>query len=233
MKSYSPTEISELLSPATINLDLKSADRETVLGELVHQIPQLASQPEARPTLLRALHEREQLYSTGIGDGVALPHARNALVGLVEKPIHRVWAPCRGHPLWRSRCQPAKVFFLPIAPTVTQHLGILARLSRLLRDPRLRQSLLAADQPEKVIELIRKAESSRTRSPGLYGLQGGNREIRGRSLGPEPPHNSRLRSQRFSGHSVPVKRDRHVLVPPNASLIASRSFSQCSSVFHE
>jgi mannitol/fructose-specific phosphotransferase system IIA component (Ntr-type) len=42
---------------------------------------------------------------------------------------------------------------------VTQHLGILARLSRLLRDPKLRQSLLTADNPEKVLSLIRDAEA--------------------------------------------------------------------------
>ena len=54
---------------------------------------------------------------------------------------------------------PARVFFLLIAPTVTQHLAILARLSRLLRDPKLRQSLLTADKPEKVIALIREAEA--------------------------------------------------------------------------
>jgi len=53
---------------------------------------------------------------------------------------------------------PARLFFLLIAPTVTQHLGILARLSRVLRDPKLRQSLLAAEQPEQVIALIREAE---------------------------------------------------------------------------
>ena len=79
--------LSELLSQATINLDLKSTDRDSVLAELVNQIPQLADQPEARQTLLRALHEREQLHSTGIGDGIALPHSRNALVGLVDQPI--------------------------------------------------------------------------------------------------------------------------------------------------
>jgi mannitol/fructose-specific phosphotransferase system IIA component (Ntr-type) len=45
-----------------------------------------------------------------------------------------------------------------VAPTVTQHLSILARLSRLLRDPKVRQSLLTADLPEKVIGLIREAE---------------------------------------------------------------------------
>jgi mannitol/fructose-specific phosphotransferase system IIA component (Ntr-type) len=54
---------------------------------------------------------------------------------------------------------PARLFFLLIAPTVTQHLGILARISRLLRDPKLRQSLLTAERPEKVIELVQSAEA--------------------------------------------------------------------------
>jgi mannitol/fructose-specific phosphotransferase system IIA component (Ntr-type) len=45
-----------------------------------------------------------------------------------------------------------------VAPTVTQHLAILARLSRILRDPRLRQALMTAETPEKVISLIRDAE---------------------------------------------------------------------------
>ena len=54
---------------------------------------------------------------------------------------------------------PARLFFLLVAPTVTQHLAILARLSRLLRDPKLRQSLLTADKPEKVLALIREAEA--------------------------------------------------------------------------
>ena len=51
------------------------------------------------------------------------------------------------------------MFFLLVAPTVTQHLAVLARLTRLLRDPKLRQDLLKADQPEKVIALVREAEA--------------------------------------------------------------------------
>jgi mannitol/fructose-specific phosphotransferase system IIA component (Ntr-type) len=158
MKSPSSNTVSSLLSPAAINLNLKSADRETVLAELVDQIPELAKQPEARQTLLRALHEREQLYSTGIGDGIALPHARNALVGLVDRPIIVFGRHAQGIPYGSIDAVPARLFFLLVAPTVTQHLAILARLSRILRDPRMRQNLLAADTPEKVIELVREAE---------------------------------------------------------------------------
>ena len=54
---------------------------------------------------------------------------------------------------------PARLFFCSLAPTVTQHLAILARLSRMLRDPKLRQGLLTAGQPEEVIALIREAEA--------------------------------------------------------------------------
>ncbi len=159
MKNAKPVVLSELLSPATINLDLKSADRDAVLAELVNQIPQLADRADARQTLLRALHEREQLRSTGIGDGIALPHCRNALVGLVDQPIMVFGRHKRGIPYDAIDRVPARLFFLLIAPTVTQHLAILARLNRVLRDPRLRQSLMTAEKPEKVIALIREAEA--------------------------------------------------------------------------
>jgi nitrogen PTS system EIIA component len=159
MKNSSAIVLSKLLSPAVINLDLESADRDSVLGELVDQIPQLAKQPEARQTLLRALREREQLHSTGIGDGIALPHSRNALVGLVDQPILVLGLHAKGIPYDAIDGIPARLFFLLIAPTVTQHLAVLARLTRLLRDPRLRQNLLTADQPEKVLALIREAEA--------------------------------------------------------------------------
>ena len=152
--------ISDLLSPARINLDLKSADREAVLGELVRQIPELEEDPQARQTLLRALQEREQLHSTGIGDGIALPHARNALVGLVDQPLVVFGRHRQGIAYGAIDSAPARLFFLLVAPTVTQHLAVLARLSQLLRERKLRQNLMTAETPEKVIALLREAESA-------------------------------------------------------------------------
>ena len=151
--------LNELLSPATINLNLKSSTRDAVIEELVDQIPQFRSQPEERQILIKALHEREQLHSTGIGDGIALPHARNGLVGLEEKSIIIFGRHATGIPYDAIDRVPARIFFLLIAPTVTQHLGILARISRLLRDPKLRQSLLSADTAERVLSSIRDAEA--------------------------------------------------------------------------
>jgi len=159
MKKSASMALSELLSPAAINLDLKSADQDAVLDELVNQIPQLAKQPQARQTLLQALREREQLHSTGIGDGIALPHSRNALVGLVAQPILVFGRHKKSIPYEAIDGIPARLFFLLVAPTVTQHLAILARVSRVLRDPKLRQNLLKAEKPEQVISLIREAEA--------------------------------------------------------------------------
>jgi mannitol/fructose-specific phosphotransferase system IIA component (Ntr-type) len=151
--------LSQLLMPATMELDLRGHHRDAVLEELVARIPELADAPEQRRTLLGALQEREQLCSTGIGDGVALPHARNAIVGLVRKPVLVFGRHSQGVPFGSIDNEPAKLFFLLVASNVSQHLQILARLSRLLRDPRLRSQLIGADRPEKVIQLIRDAES--------------------------------------------------------------------------
>lgn len=150
--------LSDSLSPATIQLNLKSKNRADVLRELVSVIPEIAGRPDAQRTLIRALEERESLHSTGIGDGVALPHARNALVGLVDKPVIVFGRHPQGIPFGAIDNKPSQLFFLLIAPNVTQHLAILARISRLLREPKLRQHLLSAETPEKVLALIRDAE---------------------------------------------------------------------------
>lgn len=152
--------ISDLISPATIELRLRGLQRSDVLSELIARIPEIADRPDARQTLLRALLEREDLHSTGIGDGVALPHARNALVGLVEKPVLVFGRHDQGISYGSIDAQPARLFFLLVTTTVSQHLGILARISRLVRDPKLRQNLISSDRPEKVIALIRESEAN-------------------------------------------------------------------------
>ena len=117
MKTQGSIVLSKLMSPASVNLNLKSADRDGVLEELVNQVVEIAKQPDARLTLLRALHEREQLHSTGIGDGVALPHARNALVGLVDHPVIIFGRSAQGVNFGAIDGAPSRLFFLLVAPT--------------------------------------------------------------------------------------------------------------------
>ncbi|MGC9036321.1 MAG: PTS sugar transporter subunit IIA [Verrucomicrobiia bacterium] len=150
--------ISDLLSPATIELNLNQTERDELLQALVSKIPDLKNRPEAQETLLRAIIERESLHSTGIGDGIALPHARNALVGLVEHPVIVFGRHKDGIPYGAIDGEPAKLFFLIVAPNVTQHLHILARICRILRQPGITKSLLSANTPEKVISIIKETE---------------------------------------------------------------------------
>jgi mannitol/fructose-specific phosphotransferase system IIA component (Ntr-type) len=159
MSHSGSVNLAQLLTPGRIKLDLESNDRESVLKELVEQVPELAQRLDARKTLLRALQEREQLYSTGIGDGIALPHSRNALVGLVDSPLIVFGRHATGISYGAPDALPARLFFLVVAPTVTQHLAILARLIRLLRDPKLRANLQAAETVEQLVALVGEAEA--------------------------------------------------------------------------
>src|SRR5881296_1791731 len=126
--------ISDLISAATIELRLRGRQRDDVLNELVGRIPEIAARPEAQQTLLRALQEREQLHSTGIGDGVAIPHARNAIAGLADHPIVVFGRHAPGIAYGAIDGAPVQLLFLLLAPSVSQHLQTLARLSRMLRD---------------------------------------------------------------------------------------------------
>lgn len=152
-------QLNALLRPEMIELALRGNQRDEVLVELINLIPELRNRPDLRATLLKALQEREQLHSTGIGDGIALPHARNALVGLVSQPVIVFGRHPHGVQYGSIDHQPARLFFLLVTTNVSQHLQILSRLGRLLRDSRLRQGLLLADRAEKVIELIKESEA--------------------------------------------------------------------------
>lgn len=152
--------LSDLLSPQSIHLALEGRECDETLAELIGRIPGIADRPEARQMLLRALQEREQLHTTNLGDGVAMPHARNALVGLVDQPTVVFGRHDKGVPYGPADRHPAHLFFLFVAPSVTQHLALASRAARLLRAPRLRQSLLDAGTPESVIGLIRDAEAA-------------------------------------------------------------------------
>ena len=160
MHGFSRNVMGQWISLDTIELHLRGTQREEILQALVDKVPEIAGQPTARQTLLRALQEREQLCSTGIGDGIALPHARNALVGLVDHPVIVMGRHDTGIPFGAIDGAPARLFFLLVAPTVSQHLQVLARLSRLLSNVKVCQELFRVDRPEKALALLREAENA-------------------------------------------------------------------------
>lgn len=153
-----PLTLAKLLSPETIELSLRASERGAVFTELIEKIPDLAHKPDAKRALLHALEERERLGSTSLGHGIALPHTRNAISRNSGPAIIVFGRHHRGIAYGANDGAPVQLLFLLVAPSINLHLQILARLSRILRDAALRQSLLEAEQPEDVIELIREAE---------------------------------------------------------------------------
>jgi nitrogen PTS system EIIA component len=132
-------DIADIVSPDGIILDLRSCrSKRQVLKELSRQAAHLTGIDQQR--LLDALLERERLGTTGIGHGIAMPHAKldeiNRVVGLfarLDQPVD----------FESLDDQPSDLIFLLLAPNSadTTSLKALARISRLLRDPGMRERL--------------------------------------------------------------------------------------------
>lgn len=153
-----PLTVADALDVTRINIDLAANDKEGVLREL----SALVIDPREErlfDTFLQALKAREDMCPTCITEGVAIPHSRNALVGLVDHPVIAYGRHKKGIDFGAIDGKPVRHFFLLCAPNVRQHLQLLARLARLVSSSKFRSQLKAANQPEQVIALVREAEA--------------------------------------------------------------------------
>ena len=144
-------KILDVLKQETIISELTATDKKGVLQELTGPVAQVsgANQDE----MVRVLLERERLGSTGIGTGVAIPHGKlKSLDSLL------VWfgRSRKGIDFDAIDGKPAHLFFLLMAPenSTGAHLRMLARISRLLKDSALRQSLMDAADRHDLYRLI-------------------------------------------------------------------------------
>ncbi|GAB6097320.1 PTS sugar transporter subunit IIA [Desulfatiferula olefinivorans] len=103
-----------------------------VLEDAVSRIPGFTD--EDRSLLLSKLIERENLVSTGIGKGVAIPHPRSPLSGHSRPPLIAVCFLDRPIDFKSLDGRPVSVMFVLVAPTVQAHLHLLSRISYCLRD---------------------------------------------------------------------------------------------------
>lgn len=136
-------KIASILKPDAICAELGATEKMGVLRELAHKLAQThAELDEAR--ILKALVDRERLGSTGIGGGIAIPHAKLAGLNNIYAAFGRSHA---GIDFDGTDDQPAHLFFLLIAPakTVGRHLAALERASRLLQNENTRRRLLDVD----------------------------------------------------------------------------------------
>ncbi len=148
--------LSDLISPDTVIPSLASRDKVSVLSELVEplcrQNPDLESDQ-----LVRVLLEREKLGSTGIGDGIAIPHGK---VDKLERLLVSFGRSFEGIDFDSMDDKPAHLFFLLLAPETSagSHLTALAKLSRLLKNTSVREELMEAEDSAAIHRLIVDSE---------------------------------------------------------------------------
>ena len=151
--------ITDILDKRSIELDLQATEKDEVLGELVELLAKVKPIGDKK-VILKALVDRENLGSTGIGQGIAIPHGKTdkvtelmAFLGISKKGVN--FEALDGEPVY--------IFFLLIAPkeSAGPHLKALARISRLLRDSYLCQLIRRARTPEEIYRIIQQEEEKK------------------------------------------------------------------------
>jgi PTS system nitrogen regulatory IIA component len=148
--------IQDIIPPEAVVDGLLAETKEEVLRELSEAVCRRL--PALSPVRLTAiLMDREGLGSTGIGEGVAIPHGK---IPGIDRLV-AVFGRSRGGVQFASLDgKPARLFFLILAPenSAGMHLKALARISRLLKDPRFRERLLAAEGAEELSQVLREED---------------------------------------------------------------------------
>ena len=148
--------LSELLSPDRVKVPLDGRTKDDVLRELVALVTRAPVDAQA---ILAAVHDRERELSTGIGGGVAIPHARSSRVDQLVMAAGVAASPVDYDAL---DGQPVELFFLLVGPesAAGAHVRALARISRLLRKEPLRASLRAAADAQAFLQVVRDSETA-------------------------------------------------------------------------
>ena len=154
-----PLTVAGAMSVDHMNLALQGTTKDAVLRELVGMVIAPGNERHTE-FFFQALKAREDLCSTCVNEGIAIPHARNALVGLVNKPLLAYGRHVAGVDFGAMDGQPVRHFFLLCSPNVREHLQLLARLSRILHKTDFRSRLEAVDLPVDIIALVRDAEQA-------------------------------------------------------------------------
>ncbi len=145
-------KLSKFSDENLIVFDLKSKEKEGVIEELV-ELVNSSNMVTDKNTLLNDIKERENLVTTGIGYGVAFPHAKTKSVKGIVIAFGRS---NKGIDFEAIDHKPVNLFFLIAAPedAIGAHLNVMSRISYLMKSEENRQKLMKATSPGEVLELI-------------------------------------------------------------------------------
>jgi len=145
-------KLSEIIEEEDIISDLKASDKKSVLEELAEVISN--HEPSInKEDIVKVLVERERLGTTGIGDGVAIPHGK---LNGIRKPLISFGRSKKGLDFDAMDEQSVFLFFLLIAPENSSgiHLEILARIAKILKNSAFRKKLMEAGTKKECYQTI-------------------------------------------------------------------------------
>jgi PTS system nitrogen regulatory IIA component len=153
---------SDALTHGGVHAHVEGTDRDTVLRAVVKRMPVAA---EDRDLLVDVLVAREALGSTGLGDGIAIPHVRMPVVLHVEEPS--ITLSYLDHPVdfFAIDGKPVHTVFSIVTPTIRSHLHLLSRLAAALHDKRFRGAVTRKAEAAEILVEARRVEESFTDPP--------------------------------------------------------------------
>ncbi len=152
-------KIMDFLNKKAISVNLKATDKEGVIHELVELLSN-AAEIKNKEELIKAVLSREALGSTGIGQGVGIPHAKSQNV---KELIAAFGLSKNGVDFDSLDGEPVHIFFLLLAPeeSAGPHLKALARISRMLKDKFFRDLLRKAKDENDILRIIQEEDSKK------------------------------------------------------------------------
>ena len=149
-------KIMDFLKKEAITVNLKSSKKEDIITELVELLSK-AVDIKDKQALIKALMNREALGSTGIGQGIGIPHAKS---NAVKEVVGALGISRSGVDFDSLDGESTYIFFLLVAPedAAGPHLKALATISRTLKDKFFRDSLIAAKEEKAIVSIIEKED---------------------------------------------------------------------------
>lgn len=147
----------DVLQPQFIKFPLQKNTKEEVIKELIDVLA-AHQQLEDKEGIFRAVLEREKIMTTGVGNGVAIPHSKHPACKSfsIALGIHP-----QGIDYQSIDGQPVKIVFLLIGPEDKPgtHIRLLSRISRIISKSDVREKILASESAEHVYQILKEEES--------------------------------------------------------------------------
>jgi len=151
-------QIADMMTPKAIVPNLKATSKKQALQELARRTAEVSGQPER--AIFDVLLERERLGTTGVGNGIAIPHGKLPGLDRLYGLFARLDTPVDFDAI---DDQPVDLIFLLLAPegAGADHLKALARISRLLREPKTCEKLRGSETADAIYAILTDSMASR------------------------------------------------------------------------